>query len=301
MAFPPAQGVAPPIVPSSTASVSQTDIDGVSQLTIGSILGLIVQALTWIGFALVYLIFRAATTVVSGAGGVSSLPGWITVNTVYLAVGMLGGGLVLGIVAYIFFYLGFRAVKRGAPDFGAPTTLVAIGLIGYLLTAIGLFVIVGTIATAVSSAAANPGTASLDVGAIFGGIALIGLGAILSLIGVIGLILGNWRAGTRYEQSTLKAGAIITIVPFVSIVGYLLLVIGYVQASGRLKKGWSPRPAYAGNVYPAPMYPPSPMAPAPAGAGPFATPAPTCPKCGAPGTWIAEYGRWYCPTDKQYL
>ena len=29
--------------------------------------------------------------------------------------------------------------------------------------------------------------------------------------------------------------------------------------------------------------------------------APTCPRCGKPTTWVAQYNRWYCNTDQQYL
>jgi sporulation protein YlmC with PRC-barrel domain len=28
---------------------------------------------------------------------------------------------------------------------------------------------------------------------------------------------------------------------------------------------------------------------------------PTCPQCGKPGTYISQYQRWYCYTDKRYL
>jgi hypothetical protein len=44
------------------------------------------------------------------------------------------------------------------------------------------------------------------------------------------------------------------------------------------------------------MAAPPPVA-APMGAG---TPA-TCPRCGKPATWIAQYNRWYCYTDQQYV
>ncbi len=26
-----------------------------------------------------------------------------------------------------------------------------------------------------------------------------------------------------------------------------------------------------------------------------------CPRCGQPATWVAQYNRWYCNTDRQYL
>ncbi len=285
----------------STAAGSHSDIEGVGNLKVGSLLGLIVQAMIWIGFAIFYLIYAAVSNANSVLGTTSTLPCWITPNTLYLAVGMLAGGFVIGIISYIFFFLGFRAVKRGAPDFGAPTTLVLIGLIGFIMEALGLIIIVGTILSAINNAASgtlSSGSASVDLSAILGGIALIGLGAILSLVGVIGLILGNWRAGARYGQSTLKVGAILTIIPYVSIVGYILLLVGYMGASKKLQSGWIPMGMGMGAAPMATGYtaPPATMGgTAPPGA------APTCPKCGQPATWVAQYSRWYCATDQQYL
>ncbi len=58
-------------------------------------------------------------------------------------------------------------------------------------------------------------------------------------------------------------------------------------------------PAYGGTppqAAPAPMAAPT-MPPAP----PAATSVPFCPTCGQPGTFIAQYNRYYCYTDKQYL
>jgi hypothetical protein len=61
---------------------------------------------------------------------------------------------------------------------------------------------------------------------------------------------------------------------------------------------------YAQPQYPQQQYPPQAYAPqtspapqtAPAAAG-----TPTCPRCGRPATWVAQYNRWYCYTDQQYL
>jgi hypothetical protein len=278
MAYPAPPGTAAPYSAPPTSGGSRSDIEGVSNLSLGSILGLVSQLMIWTGFALIYLIYTALTNSTSAFGGVTSLPGWITVNTFYLTFGLLSIGLLVGIVSYIFFYLGFRAIKRGAPDFGAPTALVFVGLIGYLMTVAGLLVIVGTIVSAINSAAAgtvSAGSASLDFSAIVSGLALIGLGGLLGLIGVIGLILGNWRAGNRYGESMVKIGAILTIIPFLSIIAYVLLLVGYMKAGRKLKTGWAPAmPGWGGPVsgpgYNQPMGAPAPAwgTPPPAGSPP---------------------------------
>jgi hypothetical protein len=261
----------PPPNPSS-------DSDGVGLLKIGSGLGVAVQALFWTGFIIFYLIFTAleSTATSFGTGGAVSIPSWITVNTFYFAVAAMAGGLILGVVSYVFFFLGFRAIRRGDPAFGAPTALMIVGLIGYLMAAGGVVLVLGTIASAISSAAAGTvtaGSAVLDLNVLLGGLALIGLGAILGLIGVIGLALGNWRAGTRYTESSAKIGAILSIFPIVSIVGYVLLLVAYVRAGSKLRSGWVAPRAMAN--YPAPFAPPGYYAaPAPPVAYPMAPPPP---------------------------
>lgn len=80
---------------------------------------------------------------------------------------------------------------------------------------------------------------------------------------------------------------------------------GQPPPQGGPPQAWSAPPAAAA---PPPQTwstaPPAAAAPAPAPA-PMAAPAPpaapTCPRCGKPATWIAQYNRWYCYTDAQYL
>lgn len=247
-----------------------SDAQGVGYLKIASGLGVLLQALIWAGFAIFYLIYNAVNNAAPSltSTGTSTLPSWITANTLYIAVGAIAGGLILGVVSFIFFYLGFRAIRRADPSFGAPTILMIIGMIGYLMIALGVIVIVGAVLSAVNAAVAGGITttgANIAIGAIIGGIALIGLGGILGLVGVIGLVLGNWRAGSRYSETPTKIGAILSILPFISIVGYVLLLVGYVRAGSKLRSGWAPPssmppmqpPAYYSQPT-APMPPPPP-------------------------------------------
>ncbi|MFI5418564.1 MAG: DUF973 family protein, partial [Candidatus Lutacidiplasmatales archaeon] len=242
MAYPQPPGSAVPYT-AVAATSSPSDLEGVGHLKIGSILGVVEQAMFWIGFAIFWLIFQALSSATPVYGAAATVPSWVTVSAIEASIGLLILGSVLGIVSYIFFYLGFRAVKRGAQDFGAPTTLVLIGLIGFAMIALGFIVIIGTLISAINNlntGTLSSGSAAVDLSALLGGVASIGLGSILALIGVIGMVLGNWRAGKRYGESTLKIGSILTIVPFVSIVGYILLLLGYVKAGSKLQSGWVP-------------------------------------------------------------
>jgi len=67
-----------------------------------------------------------------------------------------------------------------------------------------------------------------------------------------------------------------------------------------------PQPGYAmPGAAPGAAYPPYAASPAPAPVAaplPAAVPAaPSCPRCQRPGTWIPQYGRYYCYTCAQYL
>ncbi|MCI4337306.1 MAG: hypothetical protein L3K17_09030 [Thermoplasmata archaeon] len=46
---------------------------------------------------------------------------------------------------------------------------------------------------------------------------------------------------------------------------------------------------------PPPSPPPMPVA------APAAPAAGICPRCGKPATWVAQYNRWYCYNDQQYV
>jgi hypothetical protein len=54
---------------------------------------------------------------------------------------------------------------------------------------------------------------------------------------------------------------------------------------------WSAQPPAAPPMAPMAATSPAPGAPA----------AGMCPKCGKPATWVAQYNRWYCYTDQQYV
>jgi hypothetical protein len=100
-------------------------------------------------------------------------------------------------------------------------------------------------------------------------------------------------------------GTIVVIVVVVVIVALVAIVLYTRRRRQAASMGTPPAAASVSG----PSGPMSPMSPAPAGIAAPATlpppmsapPAPVCPHCGQPGTYIAQYGRYYCYTDKQYL
>jgi hypothetical protein len=308
-------------------------MDGVGTLKVGSIMGVINQALFWGGLLLFILVFEALTSATTTGTSVV-YPGWITVNTIYIMLGMILGGAAISIICYIFFFLGFRKVKQVAPEFGSVVILMIIGLIGFIMIVGGFGLIIGTLVNAIANASSST---TVSLGALLAGVALIGFGGLLSFIGAIGMCLGNWRAGKRYDESMTKIGGILVILPFVSIIGYVLCLVGYSAAGKKLAQGWQPaspymapammaqggyppmagqpQPGYyqgapaAGYGQPSPAYsqpaqtyaqPTQTYAASPAPASPTPSGAPLCQMCGKPTTFVPQYNRYYCYSCKQY-
>ena len=56
-------------------------------------------------------------------------------------------------------------------------------------------------------------------------IAVLFIAAIMALVGYIGLLIGLWRLGTRYNNSLFKVGAIFAIFPILNLVGAILILV----------------------------------------------------------------------------
>jgi len=225
---------------SAVTSGVPTDVKGVGRLRLASLIGLIAQGLIWAVGLPVYIWLQLTTNSASKLGsnlgpGINTIPGWNNPNWFYLSLFALTVGFILSIGSFVFFYLGFQAVRRSAPDFRAPNALLFVGLVGYALLAVMCLIFVGAMASAISSAgpgAIASGSAALNMSAIWAGVVLISLGGFFGIIGTIGLVLGNRRAGRRFADSKLTVGAILTIFPFLAIAGQGLLLQGY---SSRLR------------------------------------------------------------------
>ena len=64
---------------------------------------------------------------------------------------------------------------------------------------------------------------------------------------------------------------------------------------------WGAPPPAAPPMAPVAVAAPSPAAPPMPVAAPGAPAAGICPRCGKPATWVAQYNRWYCYNDQQYI
>lgn len=100
---------------------------------------------------------------------------------------------------------------------------------------------------------------------IFWGFALLLVGSLLGMVGIIG-----------------QNGVVAILGALIQLIGWLLCIMG-VSALRR---------DYRTNVQTKGPSPPPP---------PIAAGTPTCPTCGGALIYVPQYQRWYCPVDKKYI
>jgi len=117
---------------------------------------------------------------------------------------------------------------------------------------------------------------------------IVGIGAIIIFIGFIFGGLAASSIGTSATSQGNLTNYVNDLEAFFVLTGLGILIA---MAGWGFHSIW---PKFQARPRPAPTYV-APVAPAP-------VPAPlNCPKCGNPATYVAQYGRYYCFTDKQYV
>ena len=129
------------------------------------------------------------------------------------------------------------------PHFRAPSILTLLIIVGTPIASTGALLIFTALPSILSSvsqaqatgAATPPTIPSTVLQTLTFGAGVAGLGGLIAFIGLIGgVMLGLWRVGGRYDNSLIKAGAILIIIPFLDIVVPVLLLIGVHQARGKI-------------------------------------------------------------------
>lgn len=206
------------------------EITGASRIMWGALLGVLGLVLAVSGVLIVLLDVGLGITNVSNSGYESLL------NTILAAVLIIVAGVFVALLSFVLYTAGFASLRRADTRFKAPMVLCIIGLVGLLL--IGLFVIVyaGAIHTAIGCPSTDTTCQNNATSLSPSVVPLAYLGAILGFIGLIGAILGLYRFGSRYSSTITKVGAILYIVPLLSIVAPILVLIGAHQVRQRLRQ-----------------------------------------------------------------
>jgi zinc/manganese transport system permease protein len=148
------------------------------------------------------------------------------------AVLVLASAAIVGTASFVLYFSGFRQMATTSREFTAPAFLTLVGILGIVLTVGGLSLFLAGVALASSAYGLAP------VAELFG-VPLLFFGIILSLVGLFGQAVGSWRVGLRYEERTLRTGAILMVLP---LAGHALSFLGYRRA---LAHGPPPAPLTA--------------------------------------------------------
>jgi len=213
------------------------------------------QALTDVKSAAIIAIIGFACSVVGsyfystyGAFGLGITCSAGTCSTTSVSLALLGGlfaviavGIIFDILSILRFRSAFRALLPVDYRFRSPANLSILLVIGLVLILLGFGLLLGSVGPVINACSSSnynytscSNAATGAAGLLLSGVGVIGLGAILGLIGGIVVLLGIWRLGTRYNESLLQVGAILLIIPFVDIAAPFLIYFGARQAEQRV-------------------------------------------------------------------
>lgn len=239
----------PPGMPAA-ADTRAADITGLSRIWTAALISIAGSAL---GVAVPLALSRSGyfTIAIPASGGTVTFDQ----TSLIVVLGTAMVGLVLSIVSFWFYRDGFVAIRAVDSRFSSTPTFALLVVVGLVIVAIALVLVLEGFVQLLScagSATVFP-TSCINVGALLGGVALLLLGLIILLIGYIGTLVGIWRLGTRYNETLFKVGAILIIIPFLSIVGQILVLLGASGARSKIRQ----TPAY-GLAPSVPQPPPPP-------------------------------------------
>lgn len=313
------------------ATGSYRDVEAVDKLRLGYLLAFLAGLGTIVTSAITDFILTPALNAALSTCSYASCVFSASAGLLYAAFALGVVGPVIGMIAFYLTFLGFGKLKAVSVRFASPSFLSLFGLAGFgliMVADISVVLAFNTLSSCFSGAGSNVLNEYACLNTASGSTAeaniLIVLGALLLLFGIVGNIMGNLRAGSRYHDRYLKIGGALLIVWIGSII--LWITYGRIQpvsreddpsqawamgsGTGMAPQGASftgspvedPADGGAPGVHDQPhSFAPTPMSYY------WATPAgrtggtPNCSRCGSPTTWVAVYKMYYCYGCEQYL
>lgn len=183
----------------------------------------------------------ASSAIVSNLGGlISTTSGTsgvvLSLPSPWVWVGLIGVSAVIQLAGYLMFRSAFHTLTPVDRRFSTPATLALIAVGSFIAVLVGLALILGALYQAVQCVGSgNPITqACLFTSTFWGGLALVAVGAIVFIVGYIGILIGIWRLGTRYSETVFKVGAVLLLIPVLNVVGAILILVGAQSATRKI-------------------------------------------------------------------
>lgn len=174
----------------------------------------------------------ALTTVGLGAGGGSRFSLSTTGDALIVV------GVALGILELLLWRDAFRILRAREPGFATPASLATVAIVGVVLALVGLALLL--IALGQLIRCAGPGnvvslSCARNIPLLVPSVLLVFSAAIVALVGYVGVLIGIWRLGSHFAEPMFKVGAVLLLVPFLSLVGSILLLVAARSARHRFE------------------------------------------------------------------
>ena len=227
----------------------EADLKGLSQVWVAALISILGSAL---GVAVPLALSSTGYFRVSIPAAGSALAFGQT--AVYVVLGVALVGLAISIFSFYYYREGFLAFRTVDPRFSSSPTWALLVIIGLVLICLAFVAILAAFAQLIACTGTSTTipASCLNVLAVLGGVGLLFVGVIVLLIGYIGTLVAIWRLGDRFGDSLFKVGAVLLIIPFLSIVGQILVLVAASGARSKVQQA----PGYA--MAPSMPYPPPP-------------------------------------------
>ncbi len=198
---------------------------------ISLVVGIVINYVFLRSFSYGYLIGPLGTAF----GGVSLNTSNVSALVAYAEIALTVSA-ILTIIGLYMLYRGFSILKVLNPQFSLGKTGTVLEMIGMVLVALGTIGLLATVLPLVNlgNSSAATSLAQSQIGALLGLASLVLIAGILLLIGIIMALIGIFRVGSRYDNTVVKVGAILTL--FLGIVGTILLFIGFTDIINKLRR-----------------------------------------------------------------
>jgi hypothetical protein len=228
----------PGSMPTGAMVDRSAEIKGVGWARAAAVTSLLGLLIAWLGpFAIIFV-----TGVELHYRGFHIGSGMATVASIEDLIIIIAVGAAFSIVALILYLVSFNALRKTGPGFGGPVALMVIGLLGLFLILVGLVLVLEDFLNAVACAHSGATSSCLDISQLAGAVLAIFAGLFFALLGWIGLVIGIYRIGNRFDSTLTKVGGILTIIPIVGLIAPILVLVGTHQILRRLRASPAPPP-----------------------------------------------------------
>jgi Protein of unknown function (DUF973)/zinc-ribbon domain len=217
------------VPPSESRAV---DLSALSTVTLAAVLALAGVLLSLLITSLINVSGFVSVSTGSSGTTISLPPAWVWAVLLVVTAGF-------DLAELLLYRSAFRSLSRGDPRFSTPASLAIVAFIGLVLALLGVAAFLSALYSAVACAGSGMPIPSscLLTSTFWAGVALLGVGGLIAVIGYIGVLIGIWRLGTRYEAPAFKVGAVLTIIPYLSVIGAILILVAARSSRGKIQRG----------------------------------------------------------------